>query len=72
LITKFFNNPNVNSLSKIIAQHINIDSIIEDNILLIDKFAQENEMMKINDNYTVIDSRIQNNKYEINRMKVAA
>ena len=47
MVNGFFNDPNVNSLSKIIAQDINIDSIIDENVKMIDKYAAENKNMKV-------------------------
>lgn len=45
-IKKFFTSNNVNSLSKIIAKEIQIDSIVDDNIKMIEKFANENPIMR--------------------------
>lgn len=49
MVSEFFSDPNVNSLSKIIAQDIKIDSIIDENIKMIDKFAAENKTMQLDD-----------------------
>lgn len=49
MVNEFFSDTEINSLSKIIAQDIKIDSIIEDNIKMIDKFAAENKIMELDD-----------------------
>lgn len=45
-IKGFFESPNVNSLSKIIAKEIQVDSIVDENLRMIEKFADENPIMR--------------------------
>jgi hypothetical protein len=66
-IKKFFTSNNVNSLSKIIAKEIQIDSIVDDNIKMIEKFANENPIMRTseivnNNNYN--DSSVKHDNIE--------
>lgn len=67
-IKGFFESPNVNSLSKIIAKEIQVDSIVDENLRMIEKFADENPIMRtseiFNPQYCVSSSIMRDNVEE--------